>query len=124
MTTKELLDNFFLKTPKKTFFWGLFLFETYLFLKPFKKSSFKVPIEHFDKAVHFGLFFVLTFVFLKAFENSSKAVVAVVFILYGFLIEVLQNILPFGRSFELLDLGLDTLGILTAVLIFKKEKQS
>ncbi len=86
-----------------------------------------------DKVMHVFVYAVLTFLvfkWLKSFSTpvslNKKAFIAVtVCILYGFIIELIQLILP-TRSFDLLDELANTIGCLlslTGILVFSSKRK-
>lgn len=80
-------------------------------------------IPHFDKIVHFVLYFVLIFLSLFIFSGSKQpGKVIIVSGIFGFslFIELMQDILPFGRTFSFLDLLTNLIGILTGLLVFQR----
>ena len=84
----------------------------------FPKSGF-FSIKGLDKIVHTLMFFLLTWLFYRPLKASGKNVgqkqkwfliIAILIIVYGALMEVVQfYFVPF-RSFELADILVDTLG--------------
>jgi len=82
-----------------------------------------------DKMVHFIfhlIFVVLGSLFLKektreAFQpNKGILRILIVAILYGIVIEILQNVMPFGRAAEIWDVLANTMGALFGGLLIKK----
>ncbi len=94
----------------------------------------KVPhyaIPHLDKIAHIVLFgslgFSLLYGFNKqiqfAFFRNNSSIIACVFgIAYGIFIEICQDQFVPSRAFELADIVADTVGVLSAFLLFKKVK--
>jgi VanZ family protein len=69
----------------------------------------------FDKFAHAGLFFVLTVLWLAALanRNASKAIgIVFVIVLFSFLSEWYQQLLPFDRTADVFDAIADTVGAL------------
>ncbi len=84
-------------------------------------------IPHFDKFVHFVLYFVLTFLSLFIFWGSkqSRRVISVLIpgiFVFSLLIEIMQGILPFGRTFSFVDLLANLSGIVAGLLLFHRIK--
>lgn len=110
------------KTARKYFFYfylSLVLFTTLLPSKELKQSFTDGFIFNgADKIVHVLLFFFLAFFYDGAFEQkiSSKTIVLIII---GLCIEVLQEKLNWGRSFEWNDLLADVLGALSYFFIKK-----
>jgi VanZ family protein len=92
-----------------------------LFCLPSK--SFENSPQISDKLVHAGLFFTLTFSWAMWLKNLNKA--AIFMLLYGIGTEIIQYMLPqyFNRSFELLDIIADSIGVLLAWLVLSKYKE-
>ncbi len=90
-----------------------------------KMKLFDFPFQ--DKIVHFGLYFVLGVLImavltlntrLKESKMASYAITILICLLYGWLIEILQqNFFP-GRSYELMDVASDTAGAVLGVLLY------
>jgi len=82
-------------------------------------------IPHLDKFVHFALYVVFTFMSLFVF-SGSKQPQRIHFILlpgifiFSLWIEVMQGVLPLGRSFSLIDLVANLSGIITGLLLFRR----
>ncbi len=83
-------------------------------------------IPYFDKIVHAGIFAPLAFLMarglFKHYKPNAKAgnffyITFIFSVLYGGLIEYLQNFIP-GRSSEMLDLAANTIGVLIGLWIF------
>lgn len=82
-------------------------------------------IPHLDKLVHFSLYFVLILLSLIIYQKSkirSKIIVMTGIFGFSLLIEIMQGILPFGRTFSLTDLLANLSGILTGFLLFRVVK--
>lgn len=86
------------------------------------KEFWLLKIQGMDKVVHFGLFFILSFLFLPA-SNSSFFHYRYSFILtiiYGVLLSALTEygqMYVAGRSGDVFDFFVDTIGVLCGVLI-------
>lgn len=95
------------------------------------------PFEHADKLVHACFYFTSVILFFLHYRNFNISYlipkIALSAWLYGMVIEVLQNVMPYGRDLELLDMVANTMGIFLAVVFIrffldeqavKKEKYS
>lgn len=81
-------------------------------------------IWNYDKFGHFSLFATWTILYGLAFSLISKKKFSwwtpiIAGIIFGVLIEVLQNYLPYNRSFEWMDIVADALGALAAGLVLR-----
>lgn len=76
-----------------------------------------------DKIAHGFFYFVNTILcFLYFYKPDLKGIllkVAIFSFVYGIVIEVLQLVLPFGRSAEFTDVLANGIGILLAILLLK-----
>lgn len=92
----------------------------------------KIRIPHLDKVVHFLFYTASSFLWSWALLNKKASayklnLTIIVFglILFGLMVEFLQDVLPTQRSFEWLDVLFNTLGVLfgtTVYLIYTKFK--
>ena len=71
-----------------------------------------------DKLLHVLAFFVISFLAYASDFKIKRIILFVVLILYGLLIEVIQNSLEY-RTFELYDLLSDTIGIIFGYIAWK-----
>lgn len=78
----------------------------------------KDPVPGFDKIVHIGFFTGWAILWRMRFPNKIINIIAIG-ITYGFIIEVLQHILPFNRTFDLTDLLADTAGIFLGLVFYR-----
>lgn len=79
-----------------------------------------------DKWVHIGIFSVLCFLWSRALnlnKTFSLMLLAVVAIIYGFGVEVVQDRLIVNRSFDLYDLMADGVGIALGLVALKYIKK-
>ena len=74
-----------------------------------------------DKLLHFLCFAYLTLIFKLTQFIQQDFWLYVIVLAYGILIEIVQMFLPY-RSFELLDIFADSMGILCSGLLFKLVK--
>ena len=72
-----------------------------------------------DKLVHFFMYFFLTVLWCLAYENFYKSNFKLLLfaIFFGFVLEIFQHILPFGRYFDLGDLVANSLGVIFGIFI-------
>ncbi len=80
-----------------------------------------------DKVYHFGAFFCLAGLAFVAWRQLNLRAIFLALMAYAALTEVLQHFIA-GRSFSLLDIGADALGIFCAAMTYtwlggKKSKQ-
>lgn len=74
-------------------------------------------VPHFDKIVHAGYYAILSLLLVRGWQREKMpplelhALVWTMCLVFGFMIEVHQSLLPY-RSFELLDLAADGAGAL------------
>lgn len=106
------------------------VFITIIFLIPTKEmpklSHFLIPI---DKIIHVFIFLALTFLWLSYINsllNNTKPIVLffilVVCLLYGILIEVIQEFYLSSREAEFFDIIADLLGVSLGLLFFRNYK--
>lgn len=69
---------------------------------------------HSDKLVHMCMFFGLAFLYAYL-KRHSIARMFFVPVSISFLIEILQGIMPYGRTFDWLDLLANSIGITLAI---------
>ena len=86
-------------------------------------------VKGLDKIVHTTMFFALTWLFCRPFRSSvfdSKGrekwflQIMISLIVYGILMEFVQKYFVPFRSFELADIGVDSLGAITGYLVSRK----
>ena len=83
-------------------------------------------IPHFDKIVHFFLYFPLAFFLGAEFDLSKRTVLRIsgplltmlIVVLYGGMIELLQENLFINRSSDIADLLADVIGGLAGLAIY------
>ncbi|HUH25286.1 MAG TPA: VanZ family protein [Flavobacterium sp.] len=85
----------------------------------------KISIPHIDKIVHFIFYTTASFLWSWALLNKNAphyklnlVLIVVGLILFGLLIEFLQDVLPTKRSFEWFDVASNTAGVLTGTSIY------
>ena len=111
--------------------WGWLVLITFLFCLPgsaLPKSGFFTKI-HLDKWVHTGLFGILYFLFRGLFPwklNFYTISVLLFCLLYGVLIEFVQDLFITNRSFDFYDILADAAGVILGLLVwlrvYKKNK--
>lgn len=111
----------------KSLVWGLFIL-IICGIPGDELSKFKiVTVPYLDKVVHLTLYFIFTIFLYSGFtlRNEEKGGSAKPFLygslislLYGVTIEVLQLYVFSHRSFELLDIVADAIGILAALVSY------
>ncbi|MBW7871345.1 MAG: VanZ family protein [Flavobacteriia bacterium] len=82
----------------------------------FEKFSF----ENQDKLVHFLLFFIFTLLFFFSAFTKRNFLIWLVPLLTGILIEILQQLTGWGRTFDVFDILANAVGIFAAWLSVKK----
>jgi VanZ family protein len=70
-----------------------------------------------DKLMHFGAYFVLMVWFAGLYPRSKHVVLAVALVALGTVLDILQGTATRTRSFELLDIGADAVGIVVALVL-------
>lgn len=85
----------------------------------------KIRIPHIDKIVHFVFYTASAFLWAWALLNKKSPayklnITLMVFglILFGLMVEFLQDVLPTHRSFEWMDVLSNTLGVLCGTIIY------
>ncbi len=89
-----------------------------------------LKVDHVDKIAHFAAYAILCFLWFLAFrlqlkKEYKKAIfnAALVSILFGILIEILQGTLTNYRSLDVYDALANTIGaLLTVVMVILKQK--
>jgi len=80
-------------------------------------------IPNIDKIVHFSLYFIFTilslFTSLKTKRMVDKKFIFAGIFGIGLFVEVMQGILPLGRTFSVFDLLANVCGMLTGLLFFQ-----
>jgi len=82
----------------------------------FEKFSF----DHQDKIVHILLFFIFTLLFFFSAFTRRNFLIWLVPLLTGILIEILQQLTGWGRTFDVFDILANAIGILAGWLLVKK----
>ena len=109
--------------------WVVFITLLSLFSFSVLETKNRIEILYFDKIVHFifyTVFVVLGSLFLKEKKKESFQLNISIFftlctaIVYGLIIEILQYLLPFDRTAEILDVLANTIGAIFGGLLIKK----
>ncbi|WP_342772851.1 VanZ family protein [Epilithonimonas xixisoli] len=114
------MDNLINKYSKITLpiYWA---FLTYMLLRPgVENKEYFFMFPHLDKLIHFTIFFLLGFFFRVRFPKVSILYYFLILISYALLTEILQDVMKWGRSLEVLDAIADTLGLSFAYYIYNK----
>ncbi len=79
-----------------------------------------VSVENIDKAYHSFAYFILTITWLLSFYKhpQKKYLITISCIIFGIIIEILQNVLTNYRTGEILDVFANSLGSLLALFVF------
>lgn len=102
---------------------------TFLSLVDLHDIDIKIEINPWlklDKIVHFIFYFTLTGLLINYFKQSKKISYPIYIsfflaVIYGILIEILQDIVPTRRSFDYNDMIANILGSLIIVIIVLKK---
>lgn len=92
------------------------------------KDTVEVKVLFFDKIVHIGAYFLLSLSWLLAFIEKSKHLkyalaIAFLVVVYGIIIEALQDAITLAREADMYDVLANFIGVLTAFLVFNKVLQ-
>jgi VanZ family protein len=92
-----------------------------LYLSLVKMPSYHVGIAHLDKLQHCFAYFILTSSWLLVFyKKNKKHLIVGCCILFGIIIEVLQNKLTAYRTGDYLDIIANSTGVFLALLILNQ----
>ncbi|MPT31064.1 MAG: VanZ family protein [Chryseobacterium sp.] len=96
-------------------------FLTYMLLRPgIENKEYSFMFRHIDKLIHFSIFFLLGFFFRLRFPRASLLFFLLILVSYGLLTEILQDVMKWGRSLEILDAVADTLGLSLSYYVYSK----
>ena len=70
-----------------------------------------------DKLMHFGAYFVLMVWFAGLYPRGKHVLLAVALVALGTALDILQGTATRTRSFELLDIAADAIGIVVALVL-------
>lgn len=108
------------RSPITAFLW--FLIMNLLFCLPGPAlPDTGMVIPHFDKWAHIGFFGVLLFLVRSSLPSMNKTLSVVLFfsgVLYGWIVELVQDWWIPLRSFDTGDIGADAVGCLVGLLIW------
>lgn len=84
-----------------------------------------IKVNNSDKFEHFFGYIILSLSWLYAFKDdltkqSKKFLLIILLIIYGIIIEVLQGVLTTNRQADFYDVIANSIGVLTAVLLYSK----
>lgn len=99
---------------KAVFFLGLFVL-SYQSIVPVPGEP---VVTHFDKVQHFIGYAVLAGLFALAWPRLRLVWVAVLPIIYGAGIEVVQSVTPYGRTGSIFDGIANTLGVIGIIVLW------
>lgn len=113
---RSLLDN------RQLFKWGFYVFSAFVLygtLSPAKNLEPRfftfLKFEGADKVLHLGMFFILTVCFFLAYKvNFIKSML--ILAVYGVVIEILQEVVPNGRTFDFYDIIFNVFGAIIGYL--------
>ena len=93
---------------------------TFLLLKPshLEQDAWYI-FDGVDKLVHLSVFAFLGFLFMMVFPRTKFIVFIQIMLIYAFATEILQDVMQFGRSLEVLDAVADTAGVCIGYYIYK-----
>jgi len=102
--------------------WGIII--PILCLMPSNDLPKAENIPHLDKIVHFSLYFIWSIPLLSTSNRYNWKILdyflILLMLLFSFFIEILQLILPLGRSFSLLDLMANSAGLAAGWGLYSK----
>jgi VanZ family protein len=105
------------------------LFFTFLFCLPgsaFPKDDWITRLP-FDKVVHIGIFSILLFLWCRAFIADNKLTYIILIVsalVYGFLIELIQDRFVENRSWDLWDVAADFIGTIAGSYAWYRYKKN
>lgn len=79
-----------------------------------------LSFENGDKVVHFALFFIFTFLGFASGYFRKNIQVWLIPVLTGLIIEIIQHLSGWGRTFDGFDILANVLGTLTAYFLLIK----
>ena len=85
---------------------------------PLKDSGLESFIDY-DKIAHFMFYFIMSILICRTIAHRYRLVIAVLFCAgYGYLMEVLQNTMQWGRHFDYFDIIANIIGALAGTFVF------
>ncbi len=100
-------------------FWCAWCAATAVMLLP---ASQLPTVNIWDKAEHAGTFAVLMLLAAPAYRHCTLEIIAALLVVYGATIESIQHFIP-SRSFSLLDIVADSVGVIAGALLLRRIKQ-
>jgi len=95
-----------------------------LYLSLVKMPSYNAGIVHLDKLQHCFAYFILSSLWLLVFSKKNKKYLIVLCcVLFGILIEVLQNELTNYRTGDYLDVIANSIGVFLGLFVFNQIKK-
>lgn len=74
-----------------------------------------------DKVVHFVLFFTFAFLLFLSAYTRKNSLIWIIPVATGVLIEIIQQLMGMGRTFDLLDITANTIGAVLAYFVIVKK---
>ena len=116
----------FIKSFWPAIIWGLFIFILSSFPGDDIPKSFIINIPFADKIIHFFLYFLLVILILIGSLKKSKTTLTIrkflfafsISLLYGILLEILQDLVFIMRGADLLDIIANAVGSFIGLLTF------
>ncbi|MFL2592617.1 MAG: VanZ family protein [Flavobacteriaceae bacterium] len=107
----------------RIFTWLYTIIVLVLFLYPFSSAKNLNPILT-DKLIHFIVFTLFTILWFLSYANKKNYILILILIaVFSSLVELLQFISPYGRSFSLLDILSNIFGIIFGFFILVSLKK-
>jgi len=111
----------FIRQYLKSIIWALIILYLSLFNINDNETLKELLFPYSDKIAHLGVYGIFTLLLLKDHTKKGKQLLPLIIpILYGILMEFLQYSLTEYRSMEMLDILANTIGTLSAWLIYRK----
>ena len=111
----------FIRQYLKSIIWALIILYLSLFNINDNETLKELLFPYSDKIAHLGVYGIFTLLLLKDHTKKGKQLLPLIIpILYGILMEFLQYSLTEYRSMEMLDILANTIGALSAWLIYRK----
>ncbi len=79
-----------------------------------------IHIRNLDKLVHLLMYFGFTVLWILALKQRKTAIIAIIAILFGGFIEIIQGAMHQHRSADWLDFLANTIGVLIGLFLIKK----
>ena len=105
----------------KILFIAIFITIAIVYLSLMKVPKFEIHINHLDKWQHSFAYMMLSLSWLFSFSKKNKNILIVLScILFGIIIEILQQTLTNYRTGDYLDVIANSIGVLLGLLVFKQ----